>query len=221
MKKLPAIILAIVASAIPTNSYAVTPECVKESVETLITHYPQLQLQDIYKYYFHDAFGPGHLIPSREKAEAYLRKELEEMGMELQQGIDDDTKTYYEPSGCGERFYHVNLTVVADSLVDFDTFFNAFYDSMKDIDAPAMPEWTDEWNMIEATVERMDLKLPDFDNDRKKIAETLADGQYTMHHSKRFEELYHPHYRLISKDIFSTRLLPLLNKVQPLSKPHL
>ena len=47
-----------------------------------MTDYPESTLKDIYKNFFQDAFGPGHLMSDAEDAEkrmeAYLRSECEQ-----------------------------------------------------------------------------------------------------------------------------------------------
>lgn len=207
-KGLPAV--AVAAVCICGSLQAAAPECVRKSVMQLKETYPELRLQDVYKYFFHDAFGPGHLIPSREGARRYLRSELEQMRGEQQPAAA--TKVYYEPSGCGDNFYHVSLEVIADSLVDFDTFFTAFYDGMEGLQMPTIQQWSAEWAGIERTVAAMNLNLPDYAADKGAIERTLASGRYAMHHSAPFRSAYKPHYRLIRKDIFAERILPLLSR---------
>lgn len=207
--------MVVVLMGMGFGAGASEPGCVREAVTKLKARYPQLQLQDVYKYFFHDAWGPGHLIPSPEGAKRYLRTELAEMAADTvgTHGPcvrETAGEPYFEPSGCGENFYHVSLRVITDSLVDFDTFFQAFYDGMADLRQPTLDEWAKEWQMIEQTVEGMGLDMPGFAADKARIAKTLAKGEYTMHHSLAFEKAYRPHYRLIRKDIFDQRLRPAI-----------
>ena len=52
--------------------------------------------------------------------------------------------------------------------------------------------------------------LPDFEADSEAIRALLKEGQYASHHSRQYENAYHPHYRLIEKGIFEKELLPLI-----------
>lgn len=52
--------------------------------------------------------------------------------------------------------------------------------------------------------------LPDFEADSEAIRALLKEGQYASHHSRQYENAYHPHYRLIEREIFEKELLPLI-----------
>lgn len=49
---------------------------IKKAVLGELKHYPETQLRDIYKNFFQDAYGPGHLIPDSTHAGKYLDIEL-------------------------------------------------------------------------------------------------------------------------------------------------
>ena len=38
----------------------------------------------------------------------------------------------------------------------------------------------------------------------------MAQGHYILHHSHVFNNAYHPHYRIVARDIFDNELKPLL-----------
>ena len=44
-----------------------------EAVEAQLKLYPESRLQDIYKNFYQDMFGPGHMIPDTTAAGNYLR----------------------------------------------------------------------------------------------------------------------------------------------------
>ena len=39
-----------------------------------------------------------------------------------------------------------------------------------------------------------------------------ARNSQAVHHSHRYNEAYHPHYRIVERRIFEERLLPLISK---------
>ena len=64
---------------------------VRSAVERMMADYPHSTLQDIYKSFFQDNFGPGHAVPDSAQAASWLRGELakvERLDVQL-----------YEPTG--------------------------------------------------------------------------------------------------------------------------
>jgi hypothetical protein len=87
--------------------------------------YPESTLRDLYKNFFQDRFGPGHIIADNSAADRYLRYELNTA--EGFEGLD------YEPTGYEGRFYRVNLGVIADGRVPYEKYFDAFVRSVNNI----------------------------------------------------------------------------------------
>lgn len=192
-------ILLVLLSVIPVTGGAIDHKQVSETVNRYVQLYPEAQLQDIYKSFFHDAFGPGHLIPSREQAEHYFNSELTQ--------LPADTVTFYfEPAGCGHNFYHVDMRAVRDGYISGEELFKAFYDSLLGFKMPDVVSWADDWHEIREVIDSSGIILPDAAADARRINNILATGNYTMHHSDRFNEAYQPHYRLVSIEIFNSRL---------------
>jgi len=177
-------------------------QAVKKSVENQMAVYPQSTLRDIYKNFFQDRFGPGHLIPDTAAAGNYLRSELA--------SIDRISGTYYEPAGWEGCFYRVNLSVIKENIVPYDVFFEAFVRSVNQIVPISVDTWKVEWLSIDSIIQTMNLSLPDYEKDRQEIFGMLEKGDYVMHHSPQFELHYSPHYRIIEKSIFENEILPFL-----------
>ena len=171
-------------------------------IKRMLALYPESTLIDIYKSCFQDAFGPGHIIPSEDAARKYLSSELPEAA---------NTNPAYEPTGIDGNYIRVNLTAVADGRIGADTLVRALIDSAVAVEPAYFDAWVDRWHTILAVVEGMDLGLPDFDADKEAIEQRLAQGIYVGHHSERYSQAYRPHYRIISRDIFFLRILPLLH----------
>lgn len=176
-------------------------EAIREYVEGFLLRYPKATLQDIYKGSFQDYFGPAHIVSDREGAKRYILRELataDTLGGER-----------YEPCGWRGQFYRVNLSVIRDSLVAVDSLVDAFVESAQG--EPAFnSEWTDEWAIIQQTVREVCPTLQGFAEDSIQLAHLLSEGNYVVHHSRAFNEHYHPHYRIVRRDVFERKIQPVI-----------
>lgn len=184
-----------------TNS---THAKIRQSVERQLELYPESTLRDLYKNFFQDRFGPGHIIADNSAADRYLRYELN--AAEGFEGLD------YEPTGYEGRFYRVNLGVIADGRVPYEKYFDAFVRSVNGIKPISIEQWRTEWHEIDSVIMSMGLQLENFSADRAEIKALIDGGDYVMHHSQRFNDHYQPHYRIIERTIFENEILPLLSK---------
>ena len=177
---------------------------IRQSVERQLELYPESTLRDLYKNFFQDRFGPGHIIADNSAADRYLRYELN--AAEGFEGLD------YEPTGYEGRFYRVNLGVIADGRVPYEKYFDAFVRSVNNIKPISIEQWRTEWHEIDSVIMSMGLQLENFSADRAEIKALIDGGDYVMHHSQRFNDHYQPHYRIIERTIFENEILPLLSK---------
>lgn len=172
-----------------------------EAIKGIFERYPAATLQDVYKSFFQDRFGPGHLVGDTVAARNYLHTELQEM--------THSAGPYYEPAGAGRNFYRVSLAVIRDSLVSEEEYWQAFRQSAERFSLPSVTEWAGEWAEI---LKDVPDDIYNYAQDRALIDSLLSSGKYVVHHSKRFEQTYQPHYRLIDRQIFETLILPRLQK---------
>ncbi len=188
-----------------TNTVDCCPSSVdkiKVAVERQLRDYPKSTLQDLYKSFFQDRFGPGHLVNDTSTAGKYLRYELN--------NSESFHERYYEPIGHNVNFYRVNLSVLKKNKVTYQQFFDAFLRSVKNVNLDDISEWKDEWAFIESVIISMNLNLENFDDDLEMIHSILEQGEYAVHHSEIYNSEYHPHYRIIEKKIFEEEILPLI-----------
>ena len=175
---------------------------IKVAVERQLRDYPKSTLQDLYKSFFQDRFGPGHLVNDTASAGRYLRYELN--------NAESFHENYYEPIGCDTNYYRVNLSILKENKVTYHQFFDAFLKSVKNVNLHDISEWKDEWAFIESVIISMNLNLENFDDDLEMIHSILEQGEYAVHHSEIYNSEYHPHYRIIEKKIFEEEILPLI-----------
>lgn len=175
----------------------VDPVAVKSAVATQMEYFPESRLQDLYKSFFQDRFGPGHIIKDRTSARDYILSELAEA----------DTLMGPKTELCGWQgnYVRVNLSVIADGQMTVDEMVDALMASAREVAADDIARWKTEWAQIEAIIEKEHPDLPDLAEDKAKIAELLKAGQYAYHHSAPYEAAYHPHYRIILKNFVEFR----------------
>lgn len=174
---------------------------VKQSVSTQLQNYPQSTLQDLYKSFFQDKFGPGHMINDTAAARIYLDQELSSFHL-----LDTSNVIEIEPTGWEHNYYRVSLNVLKEGKVPYMPFFIAFVESVNTVVPPSHEAWRKEWASIETIIKSMNLQLPNYDADKLKIDSLLNIGKFAVHHSKTYEEVYSPHYRIVSKVVFERDL---------------
>lgn len=164
--------------------------------------YPEATLQDIYKGSFQDVFGPAHILTDRQAVIRYIESELK-----ASTSFEEED---YQPCGWQGNFYQVNLKVIADGRVPMDVFVDAFMASANGIDTTLTPAFVKDWQELQQAVRTVRPQLEGYREDSTLLAHLLKEGKYVVHHSRKFNEHYHPHYRIIRRDLFEEKILPLL-----------
>jgi glyoxylase-like metal-dependent hydrolase (beta-lactamase superfamily II) len=166
---------------------------VERAVQKQMQTCPASRLQDIYKNFFQDYFGPEHLIKDTAAAADYLQRELA--------SFSDCSGAEAEPAGWEGNFYRVNLCVLKENKIPYQQFLNAFIESANATVAPPLAAWVDTWNEILTVIDAMRLSLPVYEADKAMLNEILQSGRYAVHHSEEYNKQYSPHYRIIKKEI--------------------
>ena len=198
------IIVALLLLCSFTSCQKSREDIIKEAVVRQLRDYPKSRLQDLYKSFFQDRFGPGHIVSDTSAAGDYLRNELN--------NTDVFHEKYYEPTGYNSNYYRVNLSVLKENKISYKDFFDAFIRSVKNVETCDVNEWKEEWSQIESVISSMNLNLDGFEEDSNLIHSLLEQGKYAVHHSKIYNAEYHPHYRIIKKEIFEKEILPIIKE---------
>lgn len=210
MKRISVMLLGCVLLAIsiqaqtPQTSGGDFERAVIQSIDRQMHTYPKSTLKDLYKSFFQDKFGPGHIIADRAAAERYLQSELS--------SYTEASGEVAEPTGWQHNFRRLNLSVLKNELIPYDLFLDAFVRSVNGVKPISIEAWKKEWQAIEAIIRSLNLALPDYDTDLAAITQKLTEGNYVGHHSDPYTEAYQPHYRIVSRQIYEEELLPLLKK---------
>ena len=179
-------------------------DSIRLALEYQLEHYPASQYRDVYKNFMQDYFGPGHILNDTVAAGNYLRYELD--NSEIFDGPD------FEPTGFEGNFYRVNLRLIKDGTITYDNFFDAFVKSVQGIIPPDDETWMKIWAEIDNEIQSMGLNFDNEEQDRADLAEQFKQGNFITHHSRAFNEANNFHYRIISRDIFNSLILPLIKE---------
>ena len=198
MKKL----LLILAIACSFNLFGQTIDmvAVRSAIERQLATYPESTLQDIYKSFYQEHFGPGHIISDTASARCYLMRELSEMGK--------TQSPYFEPTGSQGDYVRVYLSAVADSLITAEQLLDAFVRSANSWQEPTV-SWLEKWEATVSIIQANKIELEGFETDLPMLTEVARNSQ-AVHHSRRYNEAYHPHYRIVERSIFERELKPSL-----------
>ncbi|MBR0453306.1 MAG: hypothetical protein IIX29_05130, partial [Bacteroidales bacterium] len=125
------IILLLVAPLV--DMQAVNKKQVRLAVSRQMQQYPASTLQDIYKNFFQDRFGPGHIVADTARAGAYLREELKQ--------VTRMDVPMYEASAERAAYYRVSLAAIKSGLVSYEVFFSAFIRSVTALPGVDVSDW--------------------------------------------------------------------------------
>ena len=173
---------------------------VRSAIERQLVTYPGSTLQDIYKSFYQEHFGPGHIISDTTSARRYLMKELSEMG--------ETQSPSFEPIGCQGDYVRVYLAAVSDSLITAEQLLDAFVRSANSWQEPAV-SWMEKWEAIVSIIQANKMEVQGFETDLPLLTEAARNNQ-AVHHSRRYNDAYHPHYRIVERGIFERELYPAL-----------
>jgi hypothetical protein len=195
-------ILLILAIACSFNLFGQSIDTVamRSAIEMQLVTYPESTLQDIYKSFYQEHFGPGHIISDTASARRFLVRELSEMG-KIQ-------SPYFETTGSQGDYVRVYLSAVSDSLITAEQLLDAFVRSANLWQEPTI-SWMEKWEAIVSIIQANKIELESFETDLPLLTEAAQNNQ-AVHHSRRYNEAYHPHYRIVERSIFEIELKPSL-----------
>lgn len=164
-------------------------------MQCILSTHPEATLQDIYKSCFQDRFGVAHALGSAEQVANYIAYECTKA-----ERFEND---YIENCGWRGNFVRVNLKAVREGRISVDELAEAFIESAKAVENFELHSWLQEWQQIERAVREINPDLAGFERDSATIATLISSGNYVMHHSRRYNEAYAPHYRIVSREQYN------------------
>lgn len=181
------------------NAQEIDRKELRMAVEWQLATYPESTLQDIYKAFYQEHFGPEHMISDTERVGNYLKSELSLMGK-------DRSRVYFESIGVEGNYVRVYLDVITDGLITPDQLLQAFVESANAGKEPTT-SWACKWDAI---VEVVDEIKPVFGAEERELLRQASINGQAVHHSRAYNATYHPHYRIVERTIFENVLKPLI-----------
>lgn len=153
--------------------------------------YPKAELQDIYKLFYQDFFGPAHFVTSYDSALEYLENEINSVSC-------CPEYKYIQDISCLNSFLRVSLQVIGNSFSKKKLLECFIASSQINLKPPI--SWLEHWQNIHSVVQTY---FPDkaISSEFKTLSKA-AEKNTNFHHSNNFRRLYSPHYRLIAKNIW-------------------
>ncbi len=201
MKKFLMPLLALLLAA---GCSTVDKKAVEAAIERQLDMYPQTTLQDVYKSFYQECFGPGHIIEDEYSAAAYFHQETSISTEEPYGGY------LYEPTGASGGYYRVNLYAVNAGILPADVLLSAFLRSARPVTQEGIKEWKKTWRAVSKIA--ADFHLRNYEADKAALDAILSSDEpdKAVHHSEAYNKAYDPHYRIVQKEIFESELLPYL-----------
>ena len=188
------------------------PSVTEQAIRQQLQDYPQSRVQDIYKSFCQDNLGPGHLIPDPEYARTYLREELAAFREDLDSLRYGAPECRYYATGDRGNYVRVDLSVVLDDLVSEEVLLDAFVRSANEGRTVSPEQWAARWHDVVSVIRKKFPGIPGAEADVRQIDSLIREGHLILHHSPEFEQAYHPHYRIVAKDIFESELKPRIDR---------
>ena len=169
-----------------------------------IKNHPNQTLQDVYKSCYQDEYGPGHLISNESSAINSLLQEINTIEK------DYTPITLFEQTGIYGNYLRVDLTLVRDGVIPFFVLFRALTISATIGGQKSDENWSTIWSEIVEEVKKAELKFENFEEDLANLDRISKSEDKVVHHSEMYENVYHPHYRIIEKNAFEKFIKPFI-----------
>lgn len=168
---------------------------------------PGSELADIYKAVHQAYLGPGHAIPGREAAGAYLLREWAGLG------VSAPEESLLVAGFPGAPFVRVHLRPYRDRGGTIDSLLAAFLRSgTVPVDSGAFRE---AWQGVGASIRRGDLPFaPAAYDSLEALLSSL--GYPAIHHSAAYAAAHRPAYRVVAR----REAERLLRSLPPLARPE-
>ena len=190
------LLFSFVVLTLSIQAQTLDTAAIRAAVERQLRDYPESTLQDIYKSFYQNRFGTGHAISDPLATERYLQQELEALAAEK-----TVTPTrYWEPVGADTQHVRVFLQAVVDDKVTPQQLNDAFVRSAQ-VQRSVPFDWATEWRTILQVIVDNHLPVSEGEADSVRLSE-MSRTDAAAHHSRCYNAAYHPHYRVVRKELF-------------------
>lgn len=211
MKRLSVLLLLFVPCLAVAQLRADT--AVVRKLQAYMDRFPQSQLRDVYKFCFQDVFGVEHLLTDSLGAVRYIEYELSHSDT-----ADWLQPLFYYPTGMNGNYIRIDINYVRKGIIPMPVFVSAMLRSAQRHEPVSLEQWRMQWPKIESCMRLLAPRPDNWEADSATIAQMLANGQYALHHSARYNAAYRQHYRIVRSDIFAAELLPYIQESETLKR---
>lgn len=197
---------SILLAILLMTTVSITAQGITSFVDRQMALYPKSRLLDIYKSCFQDYMGAKHLVSDTASVRKYLGYELSTTN------TDDLPDWYFEPCGINGNYIRVSIRTVKEGIISEDKLLDAFIRSANSSVHPSIDSWKKKRHEIADSIDSMNLNLSHYAEDKLYIDSILSVGKYAISHSPEYRDAYHPHYRIVSREIFEREIGPLIGR---------
>lgn len=178
---------------------------IAQAVAEQMEQYPESTLVDLYKYFYQDVYGPGHMIADSERAAMELESES---FLQLDAPYGGIT---FEKTGAEGNYYRVSLFCVSSGMVKYERMVDAFIRSARKNTPSDDATFRKVWPVVASAAAAYDI--PGYESDLEQLNALVASdsSDKAVHHSDAYKNAYDPHYRIIERDIFLKEIYPNLD----------
>jgi hypothetical protein len=164
-----------------------------------VRRYPDMKVEDFYKFVHQAAFGNGHLITDEGAARGYLRSELDSV-------TADDKEPLIDPLSPDGSVVRINLRTFKARNLDVTKLGDVMIESAKKFtpDRRRFERW---WDEVADAADRR--KLPFYAATLTNFGAARALEDYpAVHHSAAYSKSYQPAYRVVLRDVYFAIFAP-------------
>ena len=114
-----------------------------------------------------------------------------------------------DPEG---NYVRVSIRTIKEGIISADLLLDAFIRSANPDNRPSVESWSNRWHEVLEVIDTMNLNYPNYKADKQFIDSILSVGKYVISHSPEYREAYHPHYRIVERNIFDREILTRIKK---------
>jgi hypothetical protein len=166
----------------------------EEFVRNEFRAFPESRFVDIYKSFFQDNYGPGHILNDTTLAGKYVDEDLANE-------VWPDT-VLWQATGTRHNYIRMNLVLVKKGIIPRDTLLLAMLRSAPLAQKPPIADFRKEVDKLYLVVKAFKPDLADLEKDKKAIDDQLSKGEVMMHHSEHYLNIYQRRYRIVHRTVF-------------------
>jgi len=167
-------------------------------IQSQLSRYPLSQIEDLYKLTHQAALGSEHAVEDLKAARVWMFRELEEM-------VNISTDPLFDEISPDGQIVRIHLKPFIESGGEPEILLEAFMQTANEFKG-SIEKLKQIWRSIERLAESSEINFQAGEL-RKYISLMDSAGYPAVHHSLQYQNAYHPHYRVVSRE-FMHQIIP-------------